>query len=130
MNTNYASFGDRLVGIILDIIIFGIPTSIVTTIIGAITFDFLATLISLGAFFAYETYFNSSDKQGTFGKQIMKIKVTDMNGGRISMQTAAVRAFASYISGAILLMGYFLALFTEKKQTLHDIIANTLVLKA
>ncbi|MEH2462295.1 RDD family protein [Nostoc sp.] len=31
------------------------------------------------------------------------------------------------ISGLILLIGYIMAAFTEKKQALHDIIAGTLV---
>ena len=34
------------------------------------------------------------------------------------------------LSGLILLIGFFMPLWTEKKQALHDMLANTLVIKA
>jgi uncharacterized RDD family membrane protein YckC len=55
------------------------------------------------------------------------IKVTDLNGNRISFGRATGRYFAKILSGMILMIGYIMAGFTEKKQALHDMIASCLV---
>ncbi len=77
----------------------------------------------------YFALMESSTKQATFGKQIMGLKVTDMQGRRISFGKATGRFFAKLLSWMTLLIGFFLAFFTEKKQALHDIITNCLVLE-
>jgi uncharacterized RDD family membrane protein YckC len=57
----------------------------------------------------------------------LSMKVTDLQGNRISFARATGRHFAKYISAMILLIGYIMAGFTERKQALHDMIAGTLV---
>lgn len=69
----------------------------------------------------------SSPWQATLGKRLLGIRVTDMDGGRISGWRAAGRYFAKLISALVLLIGFFMAAFTEKKQGLHDMIAGCLV---
>lgn len=71
----------------------------------------------------------SSKYQGTIGKKVLGIIVTDENGNRITFGRATGRYFAKIISGMTLWVGYIIAGFTDKKQALHDIIANTLVWK-
>jgi len=58
---------------------------------------------------------------------VLGIVVTDMNGQRISFGRATGRYFAKIISQIILFIGYLMIAFTEKKQGLHDIMANCLV---
>jgi uncharacterized RDD family membrane protein YckC len=70
----------------------------------------------------------SSERQATFGKIALGIKVTDLNGDRISFAKASGRHFAKIISAIILLIGYIMAAFDSKKQALHDKMAGTLVL--
>ena len=77
----------------------------------------------------YFALMESSKTQGSIGKMALGIKVTDMNGNRISIGTGFLRAFGKLVSGAILFIGYLMAAFTEKKQGLHDMIASTLVQK-
>lgn len=72
---------------------------------------------------------DSSQKQGTFGKQIVGIKVTDLQGNRISFGRATGRYFAKWITGCTCGIGLLMPLWTEKKQTLHDMIAGCLALK-
>jgi uncharacterized RDD family membrane protein YckC len=72
---------------------------------------------------------NSSEKQATYGKMAMGIKVTDLEGRRISFWRGLGREFAKFLSAIILMIGYIMAAFTERKQALHDIIAGTLVVK-
>jgi len=78
----------------------------------------------------YEAAMESSAKQATLGKMALGLKVTDVEGRRISFARATGRHFAKYISGMILLIGYIMAGFTARKQALHDMIAGTLVIRA
>jgi uncharacterized RDD family membrane protein YckC len=77
----------------------------------------------------YFAYFESSEKQATFGKQALGLIVTDTNGDRITFVKGIVRYLAKIVSGLTLLIGYLIQPFTEKKQALHDMIAGTLVFK-
>ncbi len=55
--------------------------------------------------------------------------MTDLNGNRLTFARATVRYFAKFFSAAIMLLGFVMAAFTERHQALHDLIAETLVLK-
>ncbi len=87
--------------------------------------------LSLGMIvsFLYYVIFETSQKQGTWGKQIVGIKVTDLNGNRITAGRAIGRWFARFLTGCTFGIGLLMPLFTEKKQTLHDMIAGCLALK-
>lgn len=74
----------------------------------------------------YYAGMHASKWQGTLGKIIVGIKVTDLNGQRISFLRALGRYFATILS-SILYIGYIIAAFTEKKQSLHDFVAKTVV---
>jgi len=76
----------------------------------------------------YFTFSESSAWQATPGKRILRIYVTDLGGRRLTLARAALRNVARILSGFVL-VGYFLAGFTEKKQALHDILAGCLVLR-
>lgn len=93
----------------------------------------LAALYSLAKLLVVGLYFvglESSRLQATVGKMIFGIKVGDFEGKRISVGKALVRLFGKWLSGQILLIGYLMAFFTEKRQALHDFIAGTFVFEA
>jgi uncharacterized RDD family membrane protein YckC len=92
---------------------------------GGVTF-----IVALFASWLYEAFMESSSYQGTLGKMIFGLKVVDLNGNRISFQRATGRHFAKWLSAMILLIGYIMVGLTERKQGLHDLIAETLVRKA
>ena len=75
----------------------------------------------------YEAFMESSSYQATLGKMIFGMKVTDLNGNRISFERATGRHFAKWLSAMILGIGYIMVGFTERKQGLHDLLAGTLV---
>jgi len=75
----------------------------------------------------YEAFMESSSYQATLGKMIFGMKVTDLNGNRISFERATGRHFAKWLSTMILGIGYIMVGFTERKQGLHDLLAGTLV---
>ena len=78
----------------------------------------------------YFALMESSANQATLGKMAIGIKVTDMSGRRIGFGQATGRYFGKILSSMILLIGYIMAAFTEKKQALHDMLAGCLVVKA
>lgn len=94
--------------------------------LGAIAVIILVSLIAAVAYFAG---MHASKWQATVGKKLLGLKVTDLHGNRITFWRALGRYLAmSFLSG-ILLIGYIIAAFTEKKQSLHDLIASTIVIK-
>lgn len=86
-------------------------------------------LIALVVGCIYSVTLDSSSKQGTWGKQIMGLKVTDLSGHRISVGRAFGRFFARYLSACTCGIGFLLPLFTEKRQTLHELICGCLTLR-
>ena len=84
-------------------------------------------LAKLAVIVPYFVLAESSHWQATFGKMIFGLKVGDYEGKRISIGKAGLRLFGKWISGQILLIGYVMAFFTQKKQALHDFLAGTFV---
>jgi uncharacterized RDD family membrane protein YckC len=70
----------------------------------------------------------SSAWQATVGKLALGIRVTDMQGNRISLPRALGRYPAKVLSFFMFFIGVLIVAFTERKQGLHDLIAGTLVL--
>jgi uncharacterized RDD family membrane protein YckC len=90
----------------------------------------LAMLVFLAVQWLYFAGMESSERQATFGKAAMSLKVTNGEGRRLSFGHATGRFFAKLVSGLIpFAIGYIMAAFTERKQALHDLIAGTLVLR-
>jgi uncharacterized RDD family membrane protein YckC len=76
----------------------------------------------------YYALCESSAWQGTVGKKLMGLRVTDTRGQRIGFGQATGRHFGKMLSGLILGFGFIMIAFTEQKQGLHDQMAGTLVL--
>ena len=94
------------------------------------TLIFAIAIVSTIVSWLYYAYFESGIKQATWGKQVLGVYVTDLNGQRLTFGRASGRFFAKIVSGMIPLgIGYIMAGFTERKQALHDMIASTYVLK-
>jgi uncharacterized RDD family membrane protein YckC len=85
--------------------------------------------ISLGISWLYYAILESGKNQGTLGKMALNLKVTDMEGNRISFGRATGRFFGKILSSFIFYIGYIMIGFTEKKQGLHDILAGCLVFR-
>ncbi len=148
-NTSYAGFWLRFIAFIIDTILLQLFFSVFflfdtfhtiskiphhhKVITPEISFlDASSITIISFHFIIYWFYFafmESSSWQATVGKCFLGLKVTDLQGSRISFGQATVRYFSKIISGIILCIGYIMIGFTERKQGLHDMIANTLVVR-
>ncbi len=93
-------------------------------------------------FWAYTALQESAPAQATLGKRMMGIRVTDLDGARLSLLTASLRCWPLYLPGlvgmvvglnAIVGIAAFVAClavpFTRRKQGLHDMIARCLVVR-
>lgn len=89
----------------------------------------MVAVISMILSWLYFALFHSSKWQATLGKKILGIKVADAYGERIRFGRATGRYFAKALLSGILLIGYIIAAFTERKQALHDLIAGTIVVE-
>ena len=120
MTPNYAGFWRRFIALMIDGLILIIPGLIVGSLIPFVGGVVIALL--------YKPVFESSPLQGTPGKAMMGMMVFPESGiGRLTFKQALIRYVAAFLSGLILCIGYIMNVFTPKKQTLHDMIAETIV---
>jgi uncharacterized RDD family membrane protein YckC len=75
----------------------------------------------------YFGLFHASTKQATLGKMAVGIKVVRSDGRRISLGRGIGRYLGFLVSSLTLCIGFLMAAFTERKQALHDMMCDTLV---
>jgi uncharacterized RDD family membrane protein YckC len=143
---NYASFWLRFAAALIDgLLVLAVfcPIGFAVGAMGAVTgrggdeagqmasagLQAVFQLFSLAVGWLYSALLESSSWQGTVGKKVLGIRVTDMDGNRIGFGRATGRHFAKLLSQLICLIGFIMAAFTERRQALHDMIAGTLVLE-
>jgi uncharacterized RDD family membrane protein YckC len=136
----YAGFWIRAGAMLIDLIVIGVSffLAMLLAIYFFMVYDIMEAKIafvisrSIWATWAvlaifYFASMESSSEQATLGKIAFRIKVGKSNGGKISFANAIGRYFSKMLSGMILYIGYIMVGFDEKKQGLHDKIANTYV---
>lgn len=136
----YAGFWLRFVAAIIDGVIFGcLLAGGIGVLMGAvmanmaeeqmIAFNVILNIVTTLVSFAIYAAFESSSWQGTPGKKLLRIRVTDLDGNSVSFARAFGRNAGKLVSQLILFIGFIMAAFTERKQALHDIMAGCLVLR-
>jgi uncharacterized RDD family membrane protein YckC len=137
-SATYGGFWRRLAAYLIDSIIVFVVILMVEVFVrafvtgdgssvGAEIFLQCASIVVAWIYFASQ---ESSEDRATLGKQVMGLQVCDMQGRRLSFGRATERHFAKIISTAILLIGFLMIAFTQRRQGLHDKIASTVVLHA
>jgi len=143
----YAGFWRRFVALVVDSLILTFVTFPMNLILhvpifGLLnqdepTFDELMAILSASVVailiysaiaWLYSAFMESSKLQGTLGKLALNIKVTSLEGQRISFARATGRFFGKLLS-KFLLIGYLIQPFTQRRQALHDLLAGTLVVR-
>jgi len=122
--TTYGGFWIRVLAALID----GVVVGFVIVPVATVSLGF-APLVTIVAYWLYFALMESSARQASLGKMALNLRVTDLEGRRISFERASIRHFAQYLSGLILCIGYIMVGFTPKKQGLHDMIAGTLVIR-
>lgn len=132
----YAGFWRRFFAYFIDVIIINVLCYIFGALIGILflqntkitpEIELYANVLSLFIVWWYYAISESSEWQATLGKRAIGIIVTGANGEKISFGKATVRHFGKLLSVLLLLIGVIMIGITEKKQGLHDKIAQCLV---
>lgn len=145
----YAGFWKRVAAYMIDAMVIGVATQIVQLVVMGVFFGISASsmsnpetmfasgtgilfvlalyLVPLAMNAAYYAAFHASSKQATLGKMAVGIKVVRTDGTRISLARGVGRFFASILSSLTIGIGFLMAAFTDRKQALHDMICDTLV---
>ena len=131
----YASFSERFIALLVDVSIIMIPGQfILMNTLGRNMETFSQLLVIeallLAVFVLYEGIFSCGGRV-TLGKKLMGIAVASASDPEspIGFFRASVRAIGYIISAAILFLGFFLAFFEERKRTLHDFMAHSVVVR-
>ena len=147
-----ADFVERFVAYIIDGVIVGIITLPVSFILGGWTNSLLASaasddliisilwvmLVSAVITFVFQiiyfTILEGGEKNATFGKRLIKIRVMDEHRRPIGMRQAFIRnlcrfTFIPGISALVLIIDVILILTTDTKQRIGDRLAHTVVVK-
>lgn len=153
----YAGFWLRVVAAIIDNLVLIIPMGLLYMLIFASTIPmmmrapdqnpmavvmflgpriFLVVIIGVVIRWLYWAGMESSDWQATLGKKALGLYVTDMEGRRNTFGRTSGRfwsgrgvSWVTPIGGLYYLIDCIMCGFTERKQALHDMIANCLVLR-
>lgn len=127
---SYAGIGSRFIALLIDGVILGVIGSVVGLIVegDAAATGPVSSIVSIVVSAAYFIGLIGSSGM-TLGGRVLGVKVVDANGGQPAFGTAAIRWIGSYVSAIILLIGYLMAFWDGRKQTLHDKMAGTFVVK-
>lgn len=137
----YAGFWERFAAALIDAVIVTVGGYVLGYFIGMLTVNQYSTQAEVEAMTGFATFagfigqwvyfavMESGPKQATLGKMAVGMRVTDMHGHRVGFGKATGRYFAKILSALILLIGFLMIAWTEKKQGLHDQMAGTLVVK-
>lgn len=134
----YGGFWLRVAAVIIDAVITGVAGFMIGAVVGLVggaaglgtaELQIFSQVLGILIGWLYNAILESSPLQGTLGKLVLGLKVTDLNGNRIGFGRATGRYFAKILSGCALLIGYIMVAFTARKQGLHDMIAGTLVVR-
>lgn len=139
----YAGWWVRFLAAFLDLLVLGACMILVVIgIAGMIAYSgrdsMLTNPAALSAFYwavvcislAYYILMESAAHGATFGKRWMNIKVMRVNGNRLTTLRALLRLIARVFSHLLLMGGFLMQPFTQRKQALHDLLAGTVVVRA
>lgn len=129
----YAGFFIRLLAFAIDMAVVNAIASIIKNMIGADVnifngigiFAIISWIITL-AYFTLMTYLNNGQ---TLGKMITNIRVVAINGEKLSLgQVVSRETFGRYVQNKFVIL-YLIIAFAPKKQSLMDILSDTVVVK-
>jgi uncharacterized RDD family membrane protein YckC len=137
----YGGFWRRAAAALIDILILGIFITLIIIVLGKAwqasygdSYEsesgmyWLLFLAPVVITWVYAIGFES-DEGATLGKKALGIKVCCLDGSQPGIMRLTARWLLHALSAVILGIGFLMPLWTKKKQTLHDMLSGTLVVK-
>ena len=153
---DYAGFWKRVAAYILDGIVLYIPGLLISSLTGSAAVEATfqqaqvqatgnpqamleainnyvtgmtpALLLGFVVAWMYYAFCESSAWQATIGKMALGMRVTDLQGKRLTLARSLARYPGMILSSVLLCIGFVMIAWTQRKQGLHDMLAGTLVL--
>jgi uncharacterized RDD family membrane protein YckC len=123
----------RVVAVFIDFVIIGL----IQILIG-IALDFFEIELGRDKYWssvfvvllatAYFAVYDSQARSASVGKQLMGLEVINEEGKRLSLRAAVIRSLVKSVTG-ILPVIWVIALFTQHKQSFHDLAVGSYVIK-
>jgi serine/threonine protein kinase len=124
-----SAIGTTVLGYLISLILSGICFFNPTYFLHQYSLVLASLILGILTKWLYFILLESSPLKATLGKLIMGLVVCDRNGQRISMGIANKRYWAKLLSTMTFYIGFMLSGWTKKKRALHDMIADTLIMK-
>jgi len=125
-----AGFWIRAGAVLIDVVLVMVAEVTFGFLVWAVADDRLAAAASRAfRFLASPCYFVFLHwaRGQTLGKMAFRVRVVMLNGAPLPFGLSVLRHLGSWLSAAILGIGYLLAAFRADKRALHDLIAGTRV---
>ncbi|MFM2330835.1 MAG: hypothetical protein RLZZ26_342 [Candidatus Parcubacteria bacterium] len=122
----YAGFWVRAGALVIDSVVMWFAGLALSTVLGSgKSSAVIQTVVSFGYYVLMITYY-----QATVGKIVVGLHVERTSGERVGLGRAILReVIGKFLSTILLGIGYFMAGWTKKKQGLHDMVADTVVVE-
>lgn len=139
-----ANFAPRVIGSIIDLILVVIISAIIifvwAYIVGMsgseshmsrqaseVLWEGRGVLVGLLVDMTYTIWLQAGSNGATFGQKSMGLQLVTLKYEKPTLVALILRYFMSLVSSIFLKIGFLIALFSDKKQTLHDMVAGTIV---
>jgi uncharacterized RDD family membrane protein YckC len=135
-HSSRAGFWARLGAYIADSVLFGVVFFVLALVLGALVDDEdaagnIIVLFALVFPLVYYIGLEGGPTGQTFGKKLLGIRVVDARtGGAVGYGRATIRFISRILSSLPLYLGYLWMLWDREKQTWHDKLAGTYVVRA
>jgi uncharacterized RDD family membrane protein YckC len=142
LTIRYAGIGARFVAVLIDGIILQVGLALIKMPLFALLLAPSGTLAAGSKMVGIATYVLSIAVSWTYmvtflhfkgatpGKMIFGIKVVSVDGNRATFGQIVLReTIGKFLSGVILGIGYLMAIWDDRKRTLHDRMAATVVIR-
>jgi uncharacterized RDD family membrane protein YckC len=117
-----AGFFRRSLAAVIDLVIVSLASAVVGVVLRGESWQAFFFI-----WFFYSAALESSREQATIGKRAMRMFVCGADGRRLTFARAAIRTLAKLASAAICFMGFVMPLMTPRRQALHDMMTDAVV---
>jgi len=138
MEFHYSGFWSRIFAAITDLVLVWLIVLVLSILSGKLfgvgvneiedyTLHFYSVVYPI-LLFLYLLFLEASASQATYGKRLLKIKVVNGSGDRMSLKQSLNRSIGKYLLVIVFSPAFLLMLFNDKKQAPYDKLAKTLVI--